>query len=220
MVRYHNTETGNVESILKEGLNPKFAEDPNNITNRVLQDVPMEKKKGLVYVAKKKSTANSVGTQRQRIKEIIEGKRPPIQNLNPEDILGLIGKSKHHKTLKLELDYDDIKRRLADNPELRGAKTADEFWNIMTKSGKPMTKSQSAETFKVLGKGTDVIKGGIDPKYIVGGKGYTKRGLKQVIKYAKNNPARFGKETGKIAAGVGVLGLTAGKVIHDKKKKK
>lgn len=54
VTRYHNTEKKNVKSILKEGLKAKYSEDPNNLTNRVVRDVDMSKKKDLIYTAKKK----------------------------------------------------------------------------------------------------------------------------------------------------------------------
>lgn len=208
VTRYHDTEKKNVEKILNEGLKAKYAEDPNNLTNQVLKDVDMSKKKGLVYTAKKKSTARSVGQSRQARK-------------NPDPFKLLF--KPDHKVLKLEFDYDDLKNseRIA-NPELRGAKNAKEFFKHVG-YGKyedldPFSRRQVDKAYDQLNNGTHIFRGDIDPSHIVGGKGYKKRTLKQVAKYIKNNPKRFGKEAAKVVGSAALVG-TGAKLLYDSAKK-
>ena len=66
-----------------------------------------------------------------------------------------------------------------------------------------MSDSQAKEAFKMLNDNAHLFDKDIDPSHIVGGKGYKKRTLKQVGKYIKNNPGRFGKEAGKVIVGAG-----------------
>lgn len=230
VVRYHDAPTEVIDKIKREGLKSKYAEDPDNLTNAFLKDVDMDKKKGLVYTAKKKSTAFGVGTQRARV----QGKFDDSPILGPIKEQ-LLGKSKHHKVLKLEFDYDDIKgKERIKNPELRGATNVRDFYNkLANKNGllfrnyddlPEFQKNAYKQTFKELGEGTHVFKGDIDPSHIVGGKGYKKRTLKQIGKYIKNNPKRFGKEAAKVAVGSALLGLgikkAADVIKKDKEKKK
>lgn len=51
---YHSTGSKNVAKIKEEGLRHKFSTDPHNITNLVLKDVPLDKKRGKVYMARNK----------------------------------------------------------------------------------------------------------------------------------------------------------------------
>lgn len=213
VTRYHDTEKKNIENILSEGLKAKYAEDPNNITNQVLKDVDMSKKKGLVYTAKKKkSTAKSVGQARQARKS------------KNSDLYNLLFKP-DHKVLKLEFDYDDLKNseRIA-NPELRGAKNSKDFFNRASRGrGKyekldPLSRKIVDKTYDQLNEGTHIFRGDIDPSHIVGGKGYKKRTIKQVAKYIKNNPKRFGKEAAKVVGSAALVGAGA-KMLYDSAKK-
>ena len=223
VVRYHDAPIEVIDKIKEEGLKAKYAEDPNNITNKVLQDVPMDQKKGLVYTAKNKRTAFGVGTQRAKLDNKFNDS--PIWGQLKEQ---LTGKSKHHKVLKLEFDYDDdIKGKAkVENPELRGAKNPKDFWNTRKKNAglggiftpeyddlNPIQKKVVDSEFKALNDNTHVFKGDIDSKHIVGGKGYKKRTMKQVMNYIKKNPKRFGKEVAKVAAGVAAVGYGAKKAV-------
>lgn len=208
-VRYHNTARENVDSILREGIKTKFAEDPENLTNRCLRDVPMDKKRGLIYVGKNKNVCKGVENGRRW------------------------HTGRKGKTLKLVFDYDkDIKnKKHIPNPELRGATSPAEFAeNLLKTQGdnrrwadlNPIEKYQAKWGFETLGdKGTDIFDHDISPDHIVGGKGYKKRTLKDVVRYAKNNPKRFGKEAAKVAAGTAlVAGGAYGLYRHHKNKKK
>lgn len=210
---YHNTDSKNIRSILNEGIKAKFAEDPNNLTNQVLGDVSMDKKKGKVYLGRKKSVSDSVGLAR----DIRSG-----------------GSS---KTLKVNIPYEDLKKmKEVDNPELRGAKSKSEFAKKLIEkesaSGNPLTDSkfgraviglQGREVYNTLGReGTTVIEGDIASKYIKGSKDYQKYGLKEMGNYIKHNPGRFAKGVAKGAAGLGLAtggGYLAYKGVKGKKSK-
>ena len=86
----------------------------------------------------------------------------------------------------------------------------------------PIAKKTFKDQYKILGEGTHIFEGDVDPSHIVGGKGYKKRTLKQVAKYIKNNPGRFGKEAAKVATGAALVGYGAKKAVDyykDKNKK-
>lgn len=182
----------------------------------------MAKKKGLVYTAKNKDLADSVGYARQFHK---------------------VSKNRG-KTLKLEFDYDDIKRMEKEsggrivNPELRGAKTVEEYAEILRKKVykeaekkgyklDPIKKifldsninDKASSDYKQLGENTHIFKGDISSKNIVGGVGYKKRGIKDIARYIKNNPGRFGKEAGKVALGAGAVAY-GGKKLYETLNKK
>ncbi len=165
VTRYHDAPTEVIDKIKNEGLKAKYAVDPNNLTNRVVTDVPMEAKEGLVYTAKKKKVAHGVGITRA----VHEGK---ITSNNQALKEMFTGKSPHHKVLKLEFDYDDLKgsKRIA-NPELRGAVSPESFHEKLRdragifkgpewKDLDPLQKKQAKEVYKALGDDTHVFKGG------------------------------------------------------------
>lgn len=229
VTRYHDTNTENIKNILNEGLKASKANDPNNFTNTLLNDVDMSKKKDLIYTAKKKKLAFEVGAKRTG--EI------------PTDTYRFFKRAKKHKVLKLEFDYDQIKNNpRITNPELRGAKNGDEFLykirekvlkdrglnkdqirhqlNMLQNQPSERQKTIFKEAFNDLNEGTHIFKGNIDSSHIVGGKGYHKRTLKQIGKYIKNNPKRFGKEAIKGAAGAALLGYGAKKLYDHYKKDK
>ena len=197
VTRYHNTEEKNVKSILNEGIKSKYSKDPNNLTNQCLSDVDLSKKEGLIYTSKSRKMADEIGKNRKG-----EGKS---------------------RTLKLEFDYDDIKsQKKIKNPELRGARDWKEYLKIRSKKHpefKDLSKSKIKKAFKALDEETHIFRGDIDPSHIVGGKGYKRRTLKQIGRYIKNNPGRFGKEAVKVGAGVG-LGVYSGKKVYDLLKEK
>ena len=213
VVRYHNTENKNVQGILENGILSKYATDPDNITNKVLKHVPMEEKEGLVYTAKKKSVADSVGLQRERLKSPWAGLFPP----SPGDLKKWKDAS---KTLKLEFDYDQIKNlKKEPNPELLGANSFVEFKKRFYETHPKIEKSLLMDInllngYKSLGKDTHVFRGDIKPENIVGGKGYKKRTAKQTLKYIKNNPGRFGKEAAKVGVGVGLGSYAIKKAVE------
>lgn len=219
VVRYHDAPTEVIDKIKEEGLKTKYADDPKNLTNQALKDIPKEDKTGKIYTAKSKKGAFSFGIRRSQLRGEI-----PFNDVAALNELRK-GKSPHHKVLKIELDYDeDIKgKKHIQNPELRGAKNAKEFYNKKPKGLfepkdwdglDPIQKAQQQALYDSLSeKNVHIFDHDIDPSKIVGGKGYKKRTLKQVMKYIKNNPKRFGKEAGKVALGASLLGYGAKKAV-------
>jgi hypothetical protein len=191
VVRYHNTEEKNVGNILEEGVKSKYSKDPKNLTNQRLTDINPKEKEGLVYTSKSKRMADRIGKNR----------------------------GSKNKTLKLEFDYDEIKsQEKIKNPELRGAKNWKEYLEIRSKKHpefKDLPKSKIKKAFKALDEETHIFKDDIDSSHIVGGKGYKRRTMKQVGKYIKNNPTRFGKEAAKIGVGAS-LGAYSIKKLKEK----
>lgn len=201
VTRYHNTSKGNVGSIMEKGILGKYASDPNNLTN--LAGVPQED--NLVYLHKNKKPLRTIGAQRSKLKGEI--------NDDPLSILKEYYHPKHNKTLKVVLDYDkDVKGKAKiANPELLGAKSKEEYIENFKKKhlfGFLVDDSQLSKNYNNL-KGSHIIKGNVDPSKIVGSKHFKKRTIKDVLRYAKNNKTRFGKE---VAKGVAAAGLVSGGV--------
>jgi hypothetical protein len=228
---YHSADQGVVDSIKKEGLKAKFAEDPGNLTNAVLgKTVDKSKLKGKVYLGRRKSVADSVGYTRDMNYTI--GR---VKNEN------YTGKS---KTLKINIPFEELKKlNEVDNPELGGAKNAKEYarriWKNAYKNA-PEEANQIKEMFGKKGRnafarilaesgykdlsrdGTAVFENDIDSKFIKGSKNYEKYGLSKFKEYVKNNPKRFAKGLGMgiLGTGIGVTGaVLLGKALKENKKK-
>ncbi len=225
---YHNTERKNIDNILKEGIKSKYAADPENLTNLTVDDVDMDKKKDLVYLAKKKADADGVGKARFVAGTSIE--TDPITKRR---------RFKHSvkdtgKNLHVNIPYEDLKKmNLVENPELRGAKNKKEFRKIFKKIKAEEIEREGIsdklinDHYKFLKDDTYTIKGDIDPKYIKESKKYNKYKLRDFGKYVKNNPKRFIKGVGKASLGGGLISLGGiglvkfgKKVIKDNKKEK
>lgn len=218
VTRYHNTENKNVSNILKEGLKSKYADDPNNLTNMALPNISKKEKSGLVYTSKTRLGGLSAGTAREYHKKVKSGNF--WKAISGIDLKDLKDARKNSTTLKLEFDYDDLKNKeRIKNPELRGAKNWKEYKNLLKQNGRNVSDIGARVEYKELNNSTHIFRGDIDSSHIVGGKGYKKRSLKQVGKYIKNNPGRFGKEAAKVGAGIG-LGVYSGKKAYDLLKEK
>ena len=204
---YHSTDYKFIDNIKQEGILSKYATDKDNITNHVLKDVDMSKKQGKVYLGRRRSVADSVGTQRDYI-NAVKG----IENNK------FSGKS---KTLKVNIPYEDLKKmKFAENPELLGAKNGKEaalkFYKKIREYGIPEIRNKKVRNlvarvigdrlYDTLGENTYVVEGNIDSKYIKGSKDYSKYRFSDFKKYVKNNPKRFAEGAIKTAA----VGLVAG----------
>ena len=218
---FHNTDSP--DAVLKEGIKAKFAEDPNNLTNTVLDDVSVREKKGKVYLGRRREVSENVGISRK------------------------MNTGRDGKTLKVNIPYEDLKKmKQVDNPELHGAKTFEEYLPHAKKLAKDKLRKKFGglidesvldklvdnyefdktmkENYKAINKeGTRVIEGDIDSKYIKGSKNYKKYGLRDFGKYVKNNPKRFFKASAKggakIISGVGLLSGSAILAMKAAKKK-
>lgn len=215
---YHNTRKENIKNIQKEGLKGQFATDKNKaFTPDVLNHIDESELKGKVYLGRKRAVAESVGK-------------------NAKNIDALNGKGLHErKTLKTKVPTWKMKE--VDNPELLDAKNGKEYIDKLLKTkgfvddnglkslnkNPVMSKVKNMagnSMYKQLGrKGTAVIQGDIDSKYIKGHKGYQKASMKEVGDFIKHNPKRFAKGLGQAGAGVALAGL-GGKIIYDAQKQK
>lgn len=208
--RYHATDKDVMNKIKEEGLKASKANDSSTYTKQLLRDIPEDKLNNKVYLGKDKIVSKSVGKGRE------------LRGRGKQGILELI-------------DYDDWKKmKKVENPELRGAKNAEELYRKMGNGGifgrkwehmDPIEKLAFKKGgYDILGeKGTEVIEGDIASKHIKGGKGYEKNSVKKIAKYAKKHPGRFAKGAAKVGAGVAVTGTglaIAGKGLSDKKKNK
>jgi hypothetical protein len=90
------------------------------------------------------------------------------------------------------------------NPELRGAKNFNEFYEGWKKQNTFRTllnplnnKLEARVIWQGIGpKNTKVIQGGISPRYIQGSKYYKPETAKEIINFIKKNPKKFAKGVG------------------------
>lgn len=209
---YHGTKNENIDSIMQSGLKSHFAEDPKNLTNRVLHDIPMDEKKDLVYIAKHPKLAKGVNLARAR-------------NENPFNPLE---GAKNSSILNVNIPVNDYKKmNIVDNPELLGAKTRkqyiktkksmmskDPFQKILLKKSPILTDTMLKMNYNGLSRSGEVVKGDIPSKFIKGGAGYEKQTAKKVFEHIKSNPKMFAKGVGGTALGAAALGLS-GKMLYD-----
>jgi len=194
---YHNTNTVNVDSILQHGIKGSYAADPNNLTNRVLKNTSVEKKKILnkVYLDKSEAGANDVGRARQGT----------------------------NITLKAHVPVWKLKT--TDNPELRGAKNIDELAKKLRiekplKSSK-VIKDDAEFLFNELGsKQVVTLEGDLNSKYLLKSPHYAKAGIREVSDFIIHHPDRFIKSVGPTAASVGAIAAGGGLIAHAIKRKK
>ncbi len=191
---YHATETKNVKPILNEGILASKSSAPGSITDTVLNDIPLEKRKNLVYMGRKKSVAKSVkDTARLNdiFKNILSGE--PVRKFSI-----------------LKANAPVWKMSLVDNPELRGAKNRGDFARTFSENATKKNPILSKGFTKFLGytsygslsrKGTHTIKGDVSPTYLKDSAKYVKNSLPEIKQFIKANPKRFMK---------GILGSTVG----------
>ena len=158
----------------------------------------------------------------------------------PAEIMSIINQRKGRgkaAILKLSIPYDEYKdkfkkMRVYDNPEfnLRGFKTEDDLVREQLKRSRSndvisrfLEKKKAKDYWNNFSgakgtTGTRIFEGDIESKYIKGGEGYKKNSLKEIIKYAKKNPKRFLKGSGKALAGLSLLGGGVAIATKDSKK--
>lgn len=159
-------------------------------------DALIKSDRNQVYLSKDKSLANRTGYGRE-----------------------LRGEGKA-ETVKVSLPYEELKKKQDfKNPEYGNSTSYEEY---SKKAGE--NKASKKVYNKMSGnKGSDtvIIGGDISNKYIKGSKNYKKNSLREISKYAKENPKRFIKGTGKLAAGTAsvVGGMKLAKDTKDSKAK-
>lgn len=217
---YHGTGKENAKSILQEGLRGSRAGEGVSSRRVNLEGLVGDEIKNKVYVAKKKNVAQSFALQAG-----LDGRG--VAGGNPEELLmdldkgGLekaktfLGAHKDGKVLKGVIPYEELQNgtiKTTANPELLGLGKKD-FVAEKMKSIDPVQKllnpnidKMIAAGYDSLGKDTHVIEGGLDSKYFKGGEGYSRLNVKDVGRYAKKFPGRFGKGVALTAGGAGLAG--------------
>lgn len=207
---YHGTSKKAKKKIQEEGLKAIHALDEGNITRQAGIDPG---NKPIVYTAKKRKIAMG-----HALPHLIQGEGAGM--------------------VKMSIPYNEYKKmkRSYDNPEMAGAKTAKEYAEKIKRGETPNLNDR---LIKDLGSdvdsyakqkwdnlsgakgtsGTRIFEQDIDTKRIKGSKDYVKNSVKEVLKYAKNNPKRFAKGVGKGAASVGLI-AGGTKLLTSKGKKK
>lgn len=198
-VLYHTTSKKNVENIKKRGIRSIFAKGPENITNTALTDVSMKKKKGKVYLTRK----------------------PFLGAVFKVNFVGEGGS----KIFKVKAPTWKMKE--VANPELRGTKSADEFYSAYKKTEQfkaqpfaeaipeSMQRKATKSGYKSLGpKGTATIEGGISPRYIKASKHYKSTTFKEIGQFMKKHPKRLAKGVAGLGVGLTLLGhgITGGRI--------
>lgn len=215
VTRYHNTAAENVDSILDKGILGKYTSNPDNLTH--LANVPGEE--NLVYLHKNKQRANEIGATRSMLKG--QFGKPGFFGPTLDQRLKIqseMNNPKLNKTLKVVLDYDtDVKgkKRIA-NPEMLGADGNKQEYLKRWKEKNPLGNISLADANYDALEGTHIIRGDIKPTKIVGSKYYKRRSARDIYRYARNNPKRFGKEVAKIAVPAGLV--LSGAALYKKNK--
>ena len=216
VTRYHNTAAENVDSILDKGILGKYTSNPDNLTH--LANVPGED--GLVYLHKNKKMANQIGATRSMLKGQFGQPGFFGPTLDQQfKIRSEMNNPKLNKTLKVVLDYDtDVKgkQRIA-NPEMLGADGNKQEYLKRWKEKNPLGNISLADANYDALEGTHIIRGDIKPTKIVGSKHYKRRSARDIYRYARNNPKRFGKEVAKIAVPVGLV--SGGAILYNNGRK-
>ena len=215
VTRYHNTAAENVDSILDKGILGKYTSNPDNLTH--LANVPGEE--NLVYLHKNKKMANQIGATRSMLKGQFGQPGFFGPTLDQQfKIQSEMNNPKLNKTLKVVLDYDtDVKgkQRIA-NPEMLGADGNKQEYLKRWKKKNPLGNISVADANYDALEGTHIIRGDIKPTKIVGSKHYKRRSARDIYRYARNNPKRFGKEVAKIAVPAGLV--LSGAALYKKNK--
>lgn len=207
---YHGTSKKAKKKIQEEGLKAIHALDEDNITRSAGIDPG---NKPLVYTTKKRRIAMG----------------HTLPHLIKDDGAGVV---------RMSIPYDEYKKmkRSYDNPEMAGAKTAKEYAEKIKRGETPNPNDKLIKNYgmdvdsyakrkwdNLSGakgtSGTRIFEQDIDTKRIKGSKDYVKNSVKEVLKYAKNNPKRFAKGVGKSAVSVGLI-AGGTKLLLPKNKKK
>lgn len=212
---YHGTTKENVSKILKHGIHPSKI-NANSITG-ILPDDIKNASKDLAFTTKSKKQARFYGGQAEYIKKrnikIGQGHAGDMRFMvdrigidmashNPFDNKGIVKAS-------VPLWNKNIAHRVVKNPEARGS--FKEF--SRARIADPISK---VVEYNELANNTKAFKHGLPSRYIKGSKNYQKLGLKEIGKYIKTKPGRFGTGVTLGTAGVGAVGYGLHKLLKKK----
>ncbi len=153
------------------------------------KDAIIRSDRNQVYLSKNKSLADRTGIGRE-----------------------LKGEGKA-ETLKVSLPYTELKNKQDfKNPEYANASSYEDY---VKKTGDKRTSKKVYDRMSGnKGSDTVILSGDISNKYVKGSKKYKKNSVKEISKYARENPKRFIKGTGKLAIGIGSVAGGA-KLVKD-----
>lgn len=195
---YHGTNAKAKESILREGLKGKYALDPNNLTNTVIDNIGVKDGRKLVYTSRVKDPAEIMA------------------NINEQK-----GRGKA-SIVEMSIPYDEYKKmkRIYDNPEFKGTTNYKDWLKKIKRDPDPYLEAYYNNFSGAKGtKGTRIFEQDIKTTRIKGSKDYVKNSAKEIYKYAKRNPKRFGKALGKASLGTGLI-ISGGLLAASDKLKK
>ena len=208
---YYSVNKKHIPDILKNGLDGKYSrENPDSLTSKVTGGKVSRDNRNIIYLARDKKLAESVGTKRLR-----------------ESISNPSKDPKFSRTLEVEVPYEKLKnKRVYGNPEFENAKTFDEFLKYKNIDKNNISKEELIDLkkdWKDLGghKGskTIMLDGKLKPENFKGSSKFKKNSIKEIAKYIKSNPKRFAKGVGKVGLGVGSV-LAAGKLVEKEENSK
>ena len=153
---YHGTSAANADKIMKEGLKPNVGGGVSEVAD--LTNTLTKANKDLVFTSKRKAIAKTYARNQHKIENInkmMHGKQSPVDTIK-NVLFRPAG-----KTIKMDIPNTEIAKRMRDNPEIAMLRENTE--------GQGKIKKFLADKYIALGHGGDVpLKGGVDPKYIVG----------------------------------------------------
>lgn len=216
---YHGTGKESAKNILQEGLQGSRAGEGVSSRRINLEGLVGEGIKDKVYVAKDKNFAQSFAIQAGLENQGIEGGNPAelgASSRSASDKIRIFRNAqKDGKVLKGNIPYEELQNgtiKTTANPELLGLDKSDfvakkmSEMNPLDKLMHPNLDKVIGRSYDALGKDTHVIEGGLGSKYFKGGEGYSRLNVKDVGRYAKKFPGRFGKGVALTTSGAGLAG--------------
>lgn len=218
---YHGTSAKNLPGILEHGIQP-------GKRSGMAEILPQEMgARNLAYATPSKMTARLYGRQSAAIDEAIKwDPTKTVAKMNQSgELRERIGRRSGIGNERIvELSVPLWKKEYADkvvpNPELRGARSAREFGDIIEKQHPlyRVTRNPISDRAIYNGIKDPAYKGGLGPEVVKGSKSYRRLSPHEVFEYAKTRPGRFLSGVGLGAAGIGLAGYGA-KRLYDRMRK-
>jgi len=227
--QYHGTTADYAKKIKEQGIHPKKAP---GITHMLGQEIAG---KDLVYTTPNKGAASSMADQAailaKQIKnkmpgETVEGVAKRLGNMPLMDRFRLQreNRGRNAEVLKLSVPMweDSIKNKVTENPELKGARNAKEFFQVVkqrqgnTDVPNWLLKYLASKEYKMLKDYT--FKDSLGPEYIKGSPHYQRLSLSEMLRHAKARPLHAAGGVGLGLAGLGGLAYGAHKLYDGFKK--
>lgn len=207
---YHGTAEKNLKGILEEGIKPA-GRKARGITD-ILPDDIKQQAKDLAYATKDKKKARTYAVQADAIQDALKVRNPNMRRhalakaraqamQDPKNAVRIATSDRGVAHVNIPMWKLEDAGRVVANPEARGSfaefrKAVDPI-NIQA-------EDSLRRTHRAL-KDARVFRGGIDAKYIKGGKHYQRLGLSELKDYIKARPGQFAAGVGRAAGGGALL---------------